>query len=143
MQTGVDFRRPERRYSETETCLIHQLKEKSMRYMLLICDNETEFAELPEEDVAQMMKEYGRLSAALQEAGAYVAGHRLRPVSTAKSVRVRAGQTLLTDGPFAETKEQFGGYYLIDVKNLEEALHWAAQIPSARYGTIEVRPVWE
>jgi hypothetical protein len=114
-----------------------------MRYMLLICDNETELANLPEAEVTQVMKDYGKYSAALQEAGAYVAGHRLRPVGTAKLVRVRSGETLLTDGPFAETKEQLGGYYLIDVKNLDEALQWAAKIPSARYGTIEVRPVWE
>jgi hypothetical protein len=114
-----------------------------MRYMLLICDNETEFAKLSEEEGTEMMKEYGKFSAALKEAGGYIAAHRLRPVSTAKSVRVRAGKTLLTDGPFAETKEQFGGYYLVDVKNLDEALEWAAKIPSARYGTIEVRPVWE
>jgi len=114
-----------------------------MRYMLLICDREEEFDRLPEQEVAQVMKEYGELTAALQGAGAYVSGSRLRPVATAKSVRVREGETLLTDGPFAETKEQLGGYYLVDVKDLNEALKWAAKIPSARFGTIEVRAIWE
>ena len=114
-----------------------------MRYMLLICDSEAEFDRLPEQEVAQVMKEYGSYTAALEEAGAYVSGNRLRPVATAKSVRVREGKTLLTDGPFAETKEQLGGYYLIEVKDLDEALQWAAKIPSARYGTIEVRAIWE
>jgi len=61
----------------------------------------------------------------------------------AKSLRIRGGETLLTDGPYAETKEQLGGYYLIDVKDLEEAQGWAAKIPSARWGTIEIRPIWE
>ena len=114
-----------------------------MRYMLLICDREEEFDSLPEQEVAQVMKEYANYTAALQEAGAYISGNRLRPVATAKSVRVREGQTLLTDGPFAEIKEQLGSYYLIDVKDLDEALQWAAKIPSARYGTIEVRAIWE
>jgi hypothetical protein len=114
-----------------------------MRYMLLISDNEAEFDRLPEQELAQIMSDYGKFTAALQAAGAYVGGNRLRPVATAKSVRVREGRTLLTDGPFAETKEQLGGYYLIDVKDLDEALQWAAKIPSARYGTIEVRAIWE
>jgi len=111
--------------------------------MLLICDSEAEFDRLPEQEVAQVMKEYSDYTAALQEAGAYVSGNRLRPVASARSVRIREGQTLLTDGPFAETKEQLGGYYLIDVKDLDEALKWAAKIPSARFGTIEVRAIWE
>lgn len=74
-------------------------------------------------------------------AGVMIGGNALQPVSTATSVRVRDGKQMLTDGPFAETKEQLGGYYLLDCKDLDEAVNWAAKIPTARYGSIEVRPV--
>jgi len=114
-----------------------------MHYLLLICDSEAEFETVPEQAVAGIIKEYGDYTAALQEAGVYVGSNRLRPTATAKCVRVRGGETLLTDGPYAETKEQLGGYFLINVNDLDEALRWAAKIPSARFGTIEVRPVWE
>jgi hypothetical protein len=114
-----------------------------MRYMLLIYDNEAQFDALPEKQIAEVIEEYGRFSAALKESGAYVGANRLRPTASATSVRVRCGQSMLTDGPFAETKEQLGGYYMIDVKDLDEALQWAAKVPSAKFGSIEVRPVWE
>jgi hypothetical protein len=114
-----------------------------MRYMLLIYDSEPGFDKLPEQEVKRVMEEYGKYSAALQQSGVYVSSHRLRPSGTATSVRLREGKTLLTDGPYAETKEQLGGYYLINVKDLDEAMQWASKIPSARFGTIEVRPVWE
>ena len=114
-----------------------------MRYMLLIYDDETQFAGLSEQEVSQVMQEYGRFTSALQEAGAYIGGNRLRPVNTAKSVRVRDGEALWIDGPFAETKEQLGGYYMIEASDLSEAQQWAAKIPSARFGTIEVRALWE
>jgi hypothetical protein len=114
-----------------------------MRYLLLIYDSEAQLAGLPEHEVSQVMQEYGKFTAALQESGAYVASNRLRPVNTAKSVRVRNGDALWTDGPFAETKEQLGGFYLIDVRDLKEASQWAAKVPSARFGTIEIRPIWE
>ena len=78
----------------------------------------------------------------MTERGVHVAGHRLRPVSSATTVRVRGEQALVTDGPFAETKEQFGGYFLIDVESLDEALDWARRVPAAEYGCVEVRPVW-
>ena len=113
-----------------------------MRYMLLIYDNEAEFDTIPEKQVAEVMEEYGRFTAALQGSGAYVSAGRLRHTASATSVRIRGGQTILTDGPFAETKEQLGGYYLIDVKDLDEALQWAAKVPSAKFGSIEVRPLW-
>jgi len=113
-----------------------------MRYMLLIYDNEAEFDKRPEKQTGEMIEEYGRFGVALKASGAFVAANRLRPTATATSVRIRGDQTLLTDGPFAETKEQLGGYYLIDVKDLDEALQWAAKVPSARVGSIEVRPVW-
>ncbi|MEW5974475.1 MAG: YciI family protein [Acidobacteriota bacterium] len=114
-----------------------------MRYLLLIYDAEAEFGKLSEKQINEMMAQYEKLTTDLKESGSFVGSHRLRPVSTATAVRVRNGETLLTDGPFAETKEQLGGYYLVDVKDLDEALQWAAKIPSARFGTIEVRPVWE
>ena len=114
-----------------------------MRYMLLIHDREEDFENLGPEEIGQMMGEYQKFTEDLQASGAFQASDRLRPVATATTVRVRDGKTLTTDGPFAETKEQFGGYYLIDVPSLDEALAWAAKIPSARIGSIEVRPIWE
>jgi len=92
-------------------------------------------------DGETLMQQYGQFSAELQESGGSLGGDALQPVSTATSVRVRDGKTQITDGPFAETKEQLGGFYLIDCKDLDEAIKWAAKIPTARYGTIEVRPV--
>lgn len=78
-----------------------------------------------------------------REAGVYVGGEALQPTATATTVQVRDGKTLTTDGPFAETKEQMGGYYMIDVENLDEAIQWAAKIPGAAHGSIEVRPILE
>ena len=114
-----------------------------MRYMLLINSDESRYETMTEEDGAKLMAAYGTFTSDLQEAGALVGSDRLQPSTTATTVRVREGQTLTTDGPFAETKEQFGGYYTIDVKDLDEALKWAARVPSATYGSVEVRPVWE
>jgi len=88
-----------------------------------------------------LMQQYGQFGSELTEAGGMLGGDALQPVSTATSVRVRDGKTQITDGPFAETKEQLGGFYLMDCKDLDEAIKWAAKIPTARYGTIEVRPV--
>jgi hypothetical protein len=79
----------------------------------------------------------------MTKAGAFVAGERLRPMATASSVRVCNGKTEVLDGPYAESKEQLGGYYLIDVADLDAALSWAARCPGAQHGTIEVRPVWQ
>jgi hypothetical protein len=76
------------------------------------------------------------------QAGNFKAGDRLRPVATASTVRVRDGKVVVTDGPFAETREQLGGYYLVEAKNLDEALALAARLPTARHGSIEVRPIW-
>jgi len=114
-----------------------------MKYMLLIHEDESRFGRMGEAEMGALMADYGRFGEELTRSGARVAAHRLRPTSTATTVRVRDGKTLATDGPFAETKEQFGGYYLIDVDDLDEAIAWAARIPSARAGSIEVRPVWE
>lgn len=92
-------------------------------------------------DVETLIAQYQVFEEQLETAGNLLGGNALEAVSTATSVRVRNGQSELIDGPFAETKEQLGGYYLLECKDLDEALKWAAKIPSARYGTIEIRPV--
>ena len=112
-----------------------------MQYMLLIYDEESVWTGMSEEEQNKVMGEYFAYTEALRESGKYVAGDALQPIKTAKTVQVRDGEALTTDGPFAETKEQLGGYYLVDVDSEDEALEWAAKIPSARYGKIEVRPV--
>jgi hypothetical protein len=92
-------------------------------------------------DMNTLMAQYQVFDKQVEAAGILLGGNALEAISTATSVRVRRGQSEITDGPFAETKEQLGGYYLLECKDLDEALEWAAKIPSARYGTIEVRPV--
>ena len=111
-----------------------------MQYMLLIYDDPQKWATMPEDDRNAVMGEYFTYTEDLRKAGAFVAGEALHPTETAKSVRLRDGEELVTDGPFAETKEVFGGFYLVDVESEAEALRWAARIPSARFGTIEVLP---
>jgi hypothetical protein len=112
-----------------------------MRYMLALFMEETDTRPSPEEGQAALA-EYGAYGKALEEAGAFVAGDGLQPSATATVVRVRDGERLLTDGPFAETKEQLGGYYVIEARDLDEALDWAAKVPTALHGgTVEVRPV--
>jgi hypothetical protein len=105
-----------------------------MQYLLLIHDDETQ-------DNGDLMPEYIAYSQALGESGALVGANQLQPSDTATTVRVRSGETLVTDGPFIETKESLGGYYLVEAATLDEAIEWAAKIPSARFGHIEVRPV--
>ena len=112
-----------------------------MQYLLLIYDSEAKQAEMQGEERQAFMQEYFGYTQALKEAGAFVAGDALQSVSTATSVRVRDGERMVTDGPFAETKEQLGGYYLVEAENLDAAIEWASKIPSARMGTIEVRPL--
>jgi hypothetical protein len=116
-----------------------------MQYMCLIYDDEKVWEGMPEDERNQVYGEYGTFTESIKGAGQYVAGDALQPTSTATTVRVRAGETLVTDGPFAETKEQLGGYYLVEAADMDEALKIAERIPSARYGSIEVRPVvvWE
>ena len=112
-----------------------------MKYLLLIYENEAEWAAMPE---GQQMAVFGEYMAYTQEiagSGHLVHGEPLQPVATATSVRVREGRTLATDGPFAETREQLGGFYLVEARDLDEAIALAARIPGARTGTIEVRPV--
>jgi hypothetical protein len=112
-----------------------------MQYMLLIYNDPQTWESMPEAQRGEIYNAYGTLTAELQGSGKMVAGDALQATDTATSVRVRDGETLTTDGPFAETKEVLGGYYLIDVDTLDEALEWGAKIPGAQYGTIEVRPV--
>ena len=114
-----------------------------MKYLLQIYGSESTENAMPEHEMGALMEAFGAYTEALIKAGALLAGERLRPVSDATSVRVRDGKTEVLDGPFAETREQFGGYYLIEAPDLDAALAWAARCPSATYGTIEVRPVWE
>jgi len=111
-----------------------------MQYLLLIYGDEQQWAAMSDAEVRETMAAYVRFSQALAASGALRGGSELAPVSTATTVRVRNGRTLATDGPFAETKEQLGGYYLIEVPDLDAAIAWAAQIPSAVHGSIEIRP---
>jgi len=112
-----------------------------MRYLCLIYENEKNWEAMPPADSEAIMNEYFAFTADIQKSGKYVAGEALQPTATATSVRVRSGKISTTDGPFAETKEQLGGFYLIEAKDLNDAIQVAAKIPSARLGTIEVRPV--
>jgi len=112
-----------------------------MQYMLLIYDNEAEMLANRTGSGEVMMKEYREFTDSIVKSGNMKAGDALQPTTTATCVRIRNGKTLTTDGPFAETKEQLGGYYLIEAKDLDEATKIAARVPSAKSGTIEVRPV--
>lgn len=114
-----------------------------MQYMLLIYANEVDWFSMPQEQIQKFMGEYMNYSKALVEAGVMRGGSELKPISTATTVKVRNGKALTTDGPFAETKEQLGGYYLIETPTLDEALKWATQCPGAHHGTVEVRPLQE
>jgi hypothetical protein len=114
-----------------------------MKYMLLIYDNEQAWTRISETEQRKIYGEYMQFTEDIKASRNYLAGSQLHPVATASSVRVRDGKELITDGPFAETHEQLGGYYLIEAKDLDEATKIAARIPSARYGTVEVRPLVE
>lgn len=112
-----------------------------MEYLMLIYGDEGELAKMRESDQAAMYQEFARFNDSIQKSGNYRAGSRLQPVAAATTVRMRNGKRMVTDGPFAETREQLGGYYLIDAKDLDEALAIAERIPAARWGSIEVRPL--
>ena len=112
-----------------------------MEYLFLICDVETQQLKPGDPGFEEWMAEYGAFAEECEKRGVMRGGARLMPTSAASTVRVRDGKTIVTDGPFAETKEQFGGFFQLDCKDLDEALEWAAKIPSARGGSIEVRPL--
>ena len=112
-----------------------------MQYLLLIYRSEAELSKMTAADRQAMSAEYGTYTQSIIQSGHFKAGDGLQPTTTATSVRVRDGKTLTTDGPFAETREQLGGYYLVEAKDLDTALGIAARIPGAKTGTIEVRPV--
>jgi hypothetical protein len=113
-----------------------------MQYLLMIYANEAEYAKIDPATLQKVFEECGAFTQGIVKSGNFKAGDRLQPTTTATTVRIRDGKTLTTDGPFAETREQLGGYYLIDAKDLDEALAIAARIPGARFGSIEVRPIW-
>ncbi len=112
-----------------------------MKYLCLIYENEKAWESMPPAESEAIMNEYFSFTEDIRKSGKYVAGEALQPTPTATSVRVRNGKVSTTDGPYVETKEQLGGFYLIEAKDLNEALQVAARIPSARYGGVEVRPV--
>jgi hypothetical protein len=113
-----------------------------MNYMLLIYDNEAAMQSASKADTEAMHAAYGAYTEALKKAGVLLGGDRLRPSSAATTVRMTNGKSEVLDGPYAETKEQLGGYYMIDVPDLDAALSWAARCPGATYGAMEVRPLW-
>lgn len=114
-----------------------------MRYLCLIYEDEKKTAGMSESEANAFMGEYNAFTESIRSSGHYSAGEALQPVETATTVRVRNGKTLTTDGPFAETKEQLGGFYLINARDLNDAIQVAARIPSARHGSVEVRPIME
>jgi hypothetical protein len=114
-----------------------------MRYILMICTDESSVAAMSPEEGASMMAEYATFGEEMGRRGVLQGGERLRATTDATTVQVRDGEVLTSDGPFAETKEQVGGYYVVDCKDLDEAIEIAAKIPGARVGTIEVRPIWD
>ena len=113
-----------------------------MQYMLLIFSNEAEQQKVSADQMGQRLAAYGAYGEALRKAGALVDSNRLQPVASATTVRVADGKTQVLNGPYAESKEQLGGYYLSEAADLDVAISWAARCPGASHGTIEVRPVW-
>jgi hypothetical protein len=112
-----------------------------MKYLLLIYENEASFAGMSADEQARIFEEYMTYTKGIKKAGNYIGGEALQAISTATTVRVKNGKTLTTDGPFAETREQLGGFYLVEAKDLDEAIKLAAGIPASRNGSIEVRPI--
>jgi hypothetical protein len=114
-----------------------------MRYLLMICTDESADGAMSPEEGQAMMGGYAAFGQEMTERGVLTGGERLRPTTDATTVQVRDGEILTADGPFAETKEQIGGFYAVDCADLDEAIEIAAKIPGAKTGTIEVRPIWE
>lgn len=114
-----------------------------MQYLMLIYNQESSYMKMTPQEQAAMSAEFGKYTEEITKSEKYRGGNRLAPIASATTVRVRDGKRVTTDGPFAETKEQLGGYYLIDANDLDEAIALAAKIPAARIGSIEVRPIVE
>ena len=114
-----------------------------MKYLCLIYDEENKMSAMSKTESDAFMGEYFAFTEGIRKSGHYIGGEALQPVQAATTVRVRNGKVSTTDGPFAETKEQLGGYYLIDARDLNDAIQVAAKIPSARLGSVEVRPIME
>ena len=114
-----------------------------MRYLLLIYADEAQYASMSESESQADMAKWFEYTGAIKGSGAASAGEALQPTTTATTVRDDGGKPIVTDGPFAETKEQLGGYYVLDVENLDAAIEWAHKCPGAKYGTIELRPIQE
>lgn len=113
-----------------------------MQYLLTLYAEEAGWSKMTETQQQQGAAAYNAYTEALKKAGAYVGANRLRPVATATTVRVADGKSQVLNGPYVDTKEQLGGYYLIEAPDLDSALSWAARCPGAHHGTVEVRPVW-
>jgi hypothetical protein len=118
-------------------------EEGPMQYLCLIYDDEKAWERLPEAESAKIIGEFSAYTESVKKSGHYVGGNALAPTHAATTVRVRQGKVATTDGPFAETKEQLGGYYLLQARDLNEAIQLASRIPGARFGSVEVRPVLE
>ncbi len=114
-----------------------------MKYLCLIYGCENPEQQLAKPELEKMYSEYFAFTEGIRKSGHYINGNPLQSISTATTVRIRDGKVSTTDGPFAETKEQLGGYYLIEARDLNEALQIAARIPGAKYGSVEVRPIQE
>jgi hypothetical protein len=113
-----------------------------MKYMLLMYASESVELNTPEEQEAAAPEVWFALMKEMKDAGVLLSNNGLASITTATTVRVRDGKTLVTDGPFAETHEQLGGFFLLECKDLDDALRWAEKIPHAKYGSVEVRPLW-
>ena len=114
-----------------------------MQYLLMIHSAEDAMAKMSKSENEKVLAAYGAYTKAISDAGVRLASQRLRPTSTATTVRVQNGKTQVLNGPYAEVKEQLGGFYLIDAPDLDSAISWAARCPGAQHGAIEVRPIWE
>jgi hypothetical protein len=117
-------------------------RKSDMKYLLLIYGNEAASGAAPEAARNEMLAAYGAYTGAMIQAGVMVGGDRLHPSSAATTVRIAEGKTQVLDGPYAETKEQLGGYYIIEAADLDAALSWAERCPGAAHGAVEVRPIW-
>ena len=114
-----------------------------MRYIILINGDEAALANTPIEKIQQMSAAYAAYTEALKKSGAWLAGERLRPSQATTSVRITDGKTNVIDGPYADTKEQLAGFYMIEAADIDTAIEWAARCPAASTGTVELRPIWE